>query len=210
MPSLTTDILLRAYGTGIFPMARNRHDTKLYWIDPDQRGIIPLDAFHAPRSLRKVLKQNVFEVRINTAFDAVIQACAEPTPDRPDTWINDEIVRLFGELHRMGMAHSVESWADGRLVGGLYGLSLGGAFFGESMFSRATDASKVALVHLVARLKHGGYSLLDTQFVTDHLERFGALEIPRHRYLRLLARAVELRGQFRPDEMVDWRLAVKQ
>lgn len=208
MLPLTADVLLRAYATGIFPMARNRHDTKLYWIDPDQRGIIPLDEFHVPRSLRKVLKQGGFESRVDSEFEAVIRACAEPTPERPDTWINDEIVRLFVELHHLGMAHSVETWSNGQLVGGLYGLSLGGAFFGESMFSRATDASKVALVHLVARLKVGGYGLLDTQFVTDHLERFGAIEVPRHRYLRLLSRSVDAKAEFRPHEAVDWRAAL--
>lgn len=208
MLPLTADVLLRAYASGIFPMARNRQDAKLYWIDPDQRGVIPLDAFHIPRSLRKVLKQGVFQVRVDSAFDAVIRRCAAPTPDRPDTWINDEILRLFNELHGLGMAHSVETWRDGELVGGLYGLSLGGAFFGESMFSRATDASKVALVHLVARLRAGGYRLLDTQFVTEHLERFGAVEIPRHRYLRLLAAAIDAKGDFRPREAVDWRKAL--
>lgn len=208
MLPLTADVLLRAYATGVFPMARNRHDAKLYWIDPDQRGVIPLDGFHVPRSLRKVLKQDLFELRVDTAFEPVVRLCAAPTPDRPDTWINDEILRLFTELHRLGMAHSVETWRDGRLVGGLYGLSLGAAFFGESMFSRATDASKVALVHLVARLKRGGYLLLDTQFVTEHLERFGAVEIPRHHYLRLLAGAVDHKAEFRPNEPVDWRAAL--
>lgn len=208
MLPLTADVLLRAYASGIFPMARNRHDSRLYWVDPDQRGIIPLDGFHVPRSLRKVLKQAAFEVRIDTAFDQVIRLCGAATPDRPDTWINDEIIRLFSELHQLGLAHSVETWQGDKLQGGLYGLSLGGAFFGESMFSRATDASKVALVHLVARLKRGGYVLLDTQFVTDHLERFGAMEIPRHHYLRLLARAVDHKAEFRPREPVDWRNAV--
>lgn len=208
MLPLTADVLLRAYATGIFPMARNRHDSRLYWVDPDQRGVIPLDAFHVPRSLRKVLKQDLFEVRVDTAFEKVIRLCGTPTPDRPDTWINDEIIRLFTELHQLGLAHSVETWHGGDLLGGLYGLSLGGAFFGESMFSRATDASKVALVHLVARLRHGGYMLLDTQFVTDHLERFGTIEIPRHQYLRLLARAIDHKAEFRPREPVDWREAM--
>lgn len=208
MLPLTAEILLRAYATGIFPMARNRHERKLYWIDPDQRGIIPLDSFHVPKTLRKVLRRSVFEVRIDTAFEAVMRACAEPTMDRPDTWINEEIVRLFGELHGHGMAHSVETWRDGMLVGGLYGLSLGGAFFGESMFSRATDASKVALVHLVARLKSGGFTLLDTQFVTEHLQRFGATEIPRQDYLRRLARAIETPAAFRPEVPVNWELAL--
>ncbi len=208
MLPLTPEILLRAYATGIFPMARNRSDRKLYWIDPDLRGIIPLDGFHVPRSLRRTLRREVFEVRVDTAFEAVMRLCAAPTPDRPDTWINDEIVRLFVELHGLGIAHSVETWREGALVGGLYGLSLGGAFFGESMFSRATDASKVALVHLVARLKVGGYSLLDTQFVTEHLQRFGAVEIPRHKYLRLLAAAIEAKPRFDAGRAVDWRAAL--
>ena len=208
MLPLTTEILVRAYAVGVFPMAHNRHDKRLHWIDPDLRGILPLDDFHVPRSLCKVLKRGVFETRVDFAFDTVIRTCAEPAPDRPETWINDEIVRLFGELHREGLAHSVETWADGQLVGGLYGLSLGGAFFGESMFSRATDASKVALVHLVARLKVGGYTLLDTQFITDHLERFGAIEVPRQHYHHLLAEAVGSTAEFRPHEAVDWRAAL--
>lgn len=207
MRPLTSDLLLRAYGMGIFPMARSRHDPRLYWIDPDQRGVLPLDTFHVPKSLTKVLKRGDFEVRVDTAFEAVMEGCAEATGDRPDTWINDEIVRLFVELHRLGMAHSVETWIDGRLVGGLYGLALGAAFFGESMFSRVTDASKVALVHLVARLKAAGYQLLDTQFVTEHLSRFGAVEIPRQDYLKLLNRAVEHPTAF-PRGEVDWHHAL--
>lgn len=192
MRPLTSDLLLRAYAMGIFPMARSREDPRLYWIDPDLRGILPLETFHVPRSLRKTLRRGLFEIRLDSAFEAVMQGCAETGAARPDTWINEEIVRLFVELHRLGLAHSVETWLDGQLVGGLYGLGLGAAFFGESMFSRATDASKVALVHLVARLKRGGFQLLDTQFVTDHLARFGATEIPRHDYLRRLAQALDL------------------
>lgn len=209
MASLTPDILLRAYASGIFPMARNRRDQKLYWIDPEQRGIIPLDTFHVPRSLRKLLKRGAYEVRVDTALERVMIECAAPTPERPDTWINNEIVRLFVELHQLGMAHSVEVWRGDSLVGGLYGLSLGGAFFGESMFSRARDASKVALVHLVARLRWRGYLLLDTQFVTDHLQHFGAIEIPRQVYLRLLARAVEHKATFAPHVPVDWHWAIE-
>lgn len=193
---LTSEMLLRAYATGVFPMARNRQDAKLYWIDPDQRGVLPLESFHVPRSLMKTLRRNVFEVRCDTAFAAVIRLCAAATPERPDTWINEEIIRLFVEMHELGLAHSVETWQGDQLVGGLYGLSLGGAFFGESMFSRVTDASKVALVHLVARLKRGRYGLLDTQFVTEHLQRFGAVEIPRGEYLRRLTRAIERRAVF--------------
>jgi leucyl/phenylalanyl-tRNA--protein transferase len=181
---------------GVFPMARHRHDGRLFWIDPEVRGVLPLDRFHVPRSLKKAIKKNNFTLRCDTAFERVMRLCAEPTEERPDTWINDEITRLFVELHRLGVAHSVECWSDGELVGGLYGLSLGSAFFGESMFSRATNASKIALVHLVARLKKGGYSLLDTQFVTEHLAQFGAIEIPRRDYLRLLGEALDKHAVF--------------
>ncbi|MBC7906168.1 MAG: leucyl/phenylalanyl-tRNA--protein transferase [Rhodospirillaceae bacterium] len=209
MRPLTSDLLLRAYAMGIFPMARSRTDQRLYWIDPDQRGILPLESFHIPRSLCKTLRREVFEMRVDTAFEAVMEGCAQTTSGRPDTWINDEIVRLFVELHHLGMAHSIETWRDDKLVGGLYGLSLGAAFFGESMFSRETDASKVALVDLVARMKRAGYMLLDTQFVTDHLSRFGATEIPRHHYLKLLTGAVEMPAVF-PRGPVDWTEALRQ
>lgn len=209
MRPLTSDLLLRAYAMGIFPMARSRTDQRLYWIDPDQRGILPLETFHLPRSLRKTLRRGAFDIRVDTAFERVMQSCAEATGDRPDTWINDEIVRLFVELHHLGMAHSVETWREDRLVGGLYGLSLGSAFFGESMFSRETDASKVALVDLVARLKRAGYRLLDTQFVTEHLSRFGAQEIPRHQYLKLLGAAVDVPAVF-PRGPVRWEEALAE
>lgn len=187
-PKITPDMLLRAYAIGIFPMAEARNDPELYWIDPEQRGILPLDSFHIPRSLKKTVRQGLtggeggFRVTCDKAFEAVIAGCAAPAPGRGQTWINDTIFDLCRQLFLMGHAHSVEVWNGEALVGGLYGISLGGAFFGESMFSRATDASKVALVHLVARLRHGGYSLLDTQFVTKHLARFGAIEIPRDDY----------------------------
>ncbi len=196
---LTPEQLLRAYALGIFPMARNRHDARLFWIDPENRGVLPLDQFHLSRSLKKSLKKDLFAVRCDTAFEEVMKRCAEATADRPETWINDEITRLFVELHQVGITHSVETWANGELVGGLYGLSLGGAFFGESMFSRTDDASKVALAHLVARLRKGGYTLLDVQFVTDHLARFGAVEIPRRDYLVQLAAALERRAVFHCD-----------
>jgi leucyl/phenylalanyl-tRNA--protein transferase len=203
---LTADQILRAYALGVFPMARQHDDPKLYWVDPEKRGILPLADFHLPRSLKKVLKRDTFELRLDSAFDQVLELCAESTARRPETWINSEIVRLFTDLHHAGLAHSVETWADGVLVGGLYGLSLGSAFFGESMFSRATDASKVALCHLVALMKKGGYSLLDTQFVTDHLAQFGAIEIPRRDYLRMLAQALDrpaaFKGALTPDEVV--------
>ncbi len=196
MGPLTPSQLLRAYALGVFPMARHRDDPRLHWIDPAERGILPFENFHIPHSLRKTLRRGKLTVTCDRAFEAVIEGCAEAAPDRPETWINAEIVHLFVELHRLGLAHSVETWQEGELVGGLYGLSLGGAFFGESMFSRADDASKVALVHLVARMIHGGYSLLDTQFVTRHLSRFGAIEVPRWKYLRLLSDALQRRATF--------------
>jgi leucyl/phenylalanyl-tRNA--protein transferase len=190
MTPLSPEQLLRAYASGVFPMARFRSDERLYWVDPERRGILPLDRFHLPRSLKKTIRQGCFAVTSDTAFEATLRLCAEPTADRPDTWINEEIIRLFLELHHLGLAHSVESWLEGELSGGLYGLSLGSAFFGESMFTRTTDASKVALAYLVAGLKKGGYTLLDTQFVTAHLAQFGAVEIARRDYLRRLADAL--------------------
>jgi len=195
--TVTPELVLRAYRAGLFPMAERRDADRLYWLDPDKRGIQPLDAFHLPRRLARTVLSDTFEVRCDSAFAAVLEGCAQPTEDRPETWINADIERLFGALHAMGHAHSVECWQAGRLVGGLYGVALGGAFFGESMFSRVRDASKVALVHLVVRLRTGGFSLLDTQFVTDHLARFGAIEVPRLEYRRLLAEAVDLPAVFR-------------
>jgi leucyl/phenylalanyl-tRNA--protein transferase len=191
---ITADILLRAYASGLFPMARSRQDPKVYWVDPDMRGVLPLDGFHVPRSLRKTLRRAPFEVTVDRAFADVVRGCAEPVPDRPDTWINAEIETLFLSLHDRDLAHSVEVWRQGELVGGLYGLGMAAAFFGESMFSRATDASKVALCHLVARLRAGGFRLLDTQFITSHLARFGAREVPRGLYLERLEDA--MRGPF--------------
>ena len=193
---LTPDLLLRAYAIGIFPMAESRIDPELHWIDPDMRGILPLDGFHIPRKLRARIRRGVFTVRCDCAFQEVIEGCAEPAENRPDTWINPVIEQLYNELYDMGFAHSVECWQDGELVGGLYGVSLGAAFFGESMFSRATDASKVALAHLVLRLRKGGFQLLDTQFTTPHLSRFGVYEIPREDYRRLLAKAVSGQAEF--------------
>ena len=197
MIELSAPLLLRAYAAGIFPMAESAESEELYWFDPERRGILPLDGFHVPGRLRRTVRKSPFEVRFDTAFQAVIEACAESTADRPKTWINADIVRLYTELFESGFAHSVECWRDGRMVGGLYGVSLGGAYFGESMFSRETDASKVALVHLVARLKAGGFTLLDTQFVTEHLSQFGALEIPRSEYRRRLAAALPVQADFR-------------
>ncbi|WP_448207630.1 leucyl/phenylalanyl-tRNA--protein transferase [Azospirillum sp. sgz302134] len=202
MIELSAPLLLRAYASGIFPMAESADSEELYWFDPERRGILPLEGFHVPRKLRKAVRRGPFELRFDTAFRTVIEACAEPTPDRPKTWINADILRLYTELHENGFAHSVECWAEGRLVGGLYGVSLGGAFFGESMFSRVTDASKVALVHLVARLRAGGYTLLDAQFVTEHLSQFGALEIPRNEYRRRLAAALPVQAEFRHVDQV--------
>jgi len=196
---VTPELVLRAYRAGLFPMAERRDADRLYWLDPDRRGIQPLDAFHIPRRLARTVLSGAFEVRCDTAFAAVLEGCAEPSEDRPETWINADIERLFGALHGMGHAHSVECWQGGRLVGGLYGVALGGAFFGESMFSRVRDASKVALVHLVVRLRLGGFALLDTQFVTEHLARFGAIEVPRLEYRRLLSEAVDLPAVFRAE-----------
>jgi len=187
---LTPEIVLRAYAEGVFPMAERREDPELYWVSPEWRGIIPLDAFHIPKRLARTVRSDRFAVTSDAAFRDVMLACAEPKPGREQSWINSEIIRLYTALHASGHAHSVECWREGKLVGGLYGVSLGAAFFGESMFSRETDASKVALVHLVARLIEGGYTLLDTQFLTEHLARFGTTEIPRTEYLTLLRRAI--------------------
>jgi leucyl/phenylalanyl-tRNA--protein transferase len=193
---LTADQLLRAYALGVFPMARQHDDPRLYWVDPEKRGILPLEQFHLPRSLKKVLRQERFAFKIDSAFEQVMALCAESTARRPETWINGEIARLFSELHHAGLAHSVETWAGDQLVGGLYGLGMGAAFFGESMFSRATDASKSALAYLVAVMRKGGFTLLDTQFVTDHLAQFGTVEISRKDYLGLLAKALETPANF--------------
>jgi leucyl/phenylalanyl-tRNA--protein transferase len=188
---VTSELMLRAYRAGLFPMAETRSGDRLYWLDPEQRGVLPLDSFHLSRRLERTTLSGPYEVTADQDFAGVIAGCAESAPGREDTWINAEIERLFTELHRLGYAHSVETWEDGVLVGGLYGVVLGGVFFGESMFSRARDASKVALVHLVARLRLGGFRLLDTQFVTSHLAQFGAVEIPRESYKTMLADAVE-------------------
>jgi leucyl/phenylalanyl-tRNA--protein transferase len=210
-PKITPEMLLRAYAIGIFPMAETRGDPELYWIDPEKRGILPLDAVHIPRSLRKTVRKGLdgggegFSVTCDRAFEDVVRGCAEPAPGRHQTWINDTIFDLCRSLSLMGHAHSVEVWRAGELVGGLYGISLAGAFFGESMFSRVTDASKVALVHLVARLRFGGFQLLDTQFVTRHLSRFGTIEIPREAYRLRLSEALSKPATFYsevPDSVV--------
>lgn len=188
--------LLECYARGVFPMADAREDDRVFLIDPEKRGVIPLDAFHVPRRLARTVRSDPFEIRIDTAFSEVVLGCAAPKPGRTDTWINGVIEDLYAQLFEMGHAHSVECWKDGELVGGLYGVSLGTAFFGESMFSRRTDASKVALVHLVALLIQSGFRLLDAQFITDHLATFGAVEIPRSEYQRRLARALAGQAQF--------------
>jgi leucyl/phenylalanyl-tRNA--protein transferase len=196
MSTITPQILLKAYAAGIFPMAESADDNALYWIEPEERGVFPLDAFHIPRSLRKRLRRKPFEIRINTAFSQVIDACAAKTSDRRTTWINGRIRALYGQLHKMGCCHTVECWQADRLVGGLYGVRIGAAFFGESMFSRATDASKLALVHLVARLNAGGFTLLDAQFMTPHLARFGARPVGREDYRKMLDAAIDRDADF--------------
>src|SRR5438552_2090500 len=182
------ELLLQGYRLGVFPMAMA--DETIEWFSPDPRAILPLDKFHLPHALRRVVEKEIFEIKIDTRFSEVIRACAR----REDTWINREIIESYERLHELDYAHSVEAWSEGKLAGGLYGVALGGAFFGESMFHRVTDASKVALVHLVARLRHGGYRVLDTQFLTPHLAQFGAIEISRARYHRLLGEALRYRG----------------
>lgn len=193
---ISPELVLRAYRAGLFPMAETRRGERLYWLDPELRGIIPLDRFHLPHRLARTVFGEHFTVTSDRSFASVIAACASSRPGREDTWINAEIEELFNELARRGQAHSIESWHAERLVGGLYGVSLGAAFFGESMFSLEADASKVALVHLVARLRIGGFRLLDTQFVTSHLAQFGAIEVPRERYRSLLLDAVERRARW--------------
>jgi leucyl/phenylalanyl-tRNA---protein transferase len=190
-PAITPDVLLRAYSIGLFPMAESADDPEIFWVEPELRGILPLDGFHVSKSLEKAIRKSPFDIRFDTAFEEVIGMCAEAAADRPSTWINSTIRRLYTELHRMGHAHSVEAWDGDELVGGLYGVSLGAAFFGESMFSRRTNASKICLVHLVERLKRNGFVLLDTQFTTEHLKTFGAIDVPKDEYIKLLRDAVD-------------------
>lgn len=192
LPEITPDLMLRAYRAGLFPMAEARNSQRLYWLDPELRGVLPLDGFHLPKRLKRTVLNGPFRVTTNQDFDAVILGCAQPAPDREDTWINTDIETLFRALHAQGHAHSLEVWQGDALVGGLYGVAIGGAFFGESMFSRATDASKVGLVHLVARLRLFGFTLLDTQFITGHLAQFGTIEIPRAAYKTQLTAALEV------------------
>ncbi|MCU0895690.1 MAG: leucyl/phenylalanyl-tRNA--protein transferase [Rhodospirillales bacterium] len=189
-------MVIRAYSIGIFPMASHRHDPHVHWVAPNARGILPLHSFHLPRRLGKTIRRRPYVITCDRSFADVIAGCAAPRPLHPETWINAEITRVFVRLHDLGHAHSIEAWRGGRLVGGLYGMALGGAFFGESMFSRATDASKIVLVHLVALLRRGGFTLLDTQFITDHLRQFGAVEIPNPVYLQMLDDALQQPATF--------------
>jgi len=195
---IPTDLLLKAYASGVFPMAESASDPEVFWVRPETRGIIPFDGFHVPHSLAKTIRQGHFEIRFDSDFEAVIDACAERRAGRLSTWINAPIREAYTHLHRIGNAHSVEAWRDDELVGGLYGVSLGRAFFGESMFSRETDASKVCLVHLMQRLKERGFLMLDTQFTTDHLKRFGAVDVPRDKYEKMLAKALIGEATFMP------------
>lgn len=188
---ITPDILLKAYAAGIFPMAEDADDPSLFWVEPRERGIIPLDNFHISKRLARTVRSDQFEIRVDQDFDGVVAGCAAPGVDREKTWISRRIRELYGELFDAGYCHTVEVYRDDRLVGGLYGVRLNGAFFGESMFHTERDASKVALVHLVARLRRGGFSLLDTQFVTSHLAQFGAMEVPRRSYKQMLRNAME-------------------
>jgi leucyl/phenylalanyl-tRNA---protein transferase len=194
---ITPEVLLRAYACGIFPMAESADDPTLFWVEPERRGVIPLEGFRIASRLKRTVRSDAFTVTVNGAFKAVIAGCAAPQAGREDTWINRRIRELYIGLHELGHAHSVEVWQNDDLVGGLYGVSLGRAFFGESMFHHARDASKVALVHLVARLIAGGFELLDTQYVTEHLRSFGAVEISRRRYTALLDKAVKGDADFR-------------
>ena len=204
---LTPELIIRAYSAGIFPMAEDADSPDLFWVSPEQRGVMPLDGFHVSKSLRKTLKHHPYRVVFDTDFNAIIDGCATEGEDRDQTWINPTIRKLYGELYRRGFVHTVEVWDDSDLVGGLYGLALGAAFFGESMFHRKTDASKIALAHLVERLNAGGFRLLDTQFVTDHLRSLGGIEIPRTVYEVQLAAALARRADFyavdRPSAAAD-------
>ena len=195
---IPTELLLKAYASGVFPMAESADDPEVFWVRPETRGVVPLDAFHVPKSLRKVIRQNRFDVRVNADFAGVIDACAEERVERKSTWINAPIREAYIKLFEQGHCHSVEAWREGLLVGGLYGVKLGRAFFGESMFSRETDASKVCLAHLAERLRERGFVLLDTQFTTEHLKRFGAVDVPRGRYEKLLQEALKGNAVFQP------------
>jgi len=211
MTIVTPQILLKAYAAGVFPMAESAENNALYWVEPELRGILPLGSFHIPQSLKKAVRHRRFEIGVDTAFGEVIAGCAEKTPERQSTWINSRIKSLYTQLHKMGFCHSVEAWRDGRLAGGLYGVKIGAAFFGESMFSRERDASKVALVHLVARLNAGDFRLLDAQFINNHLKQFGAMEVDRDSYHEMLDAALGGEAEFGrfdndadPEAVLDW------
>ncbi|MCO5157414.1 MAG: leucyl/phenylalanyl-tRNA--protein transferase [Aquamicrobium sp.] len=195
---IAPDLLLRAYANGVFPMAESADDPEVFWVRPEMRGVIPLDAFHVPKSLRKTIQQARFDIRFDSDYSGVIDGCAEAREARPSTWINQPIREAYGELFARGYCHTVEAWRDGALVGGLYGVTLGRAFFGESMFSRERDASKVCLAHLVERLRARGFVLLDTQFTTEHLKRFGAVDVPRAKYETMLEEALQGEAEFAP------------
>ena len=197
---ITPELIVRAYQAGIFPMSEDAEDENLFWVSPEQRGIIPLEGFHLSTSLRKAIRKSGFAIKVDTDFPAVIEACATVGADRDSTWINGTIRAVYGELFARGIAHTVEVWEGDDLVGGLYGLAIGGAFFGESMFHRRTNASKMAMAHLVERLRIGGYVLLDTQFLTDHLASLGGIEIPREDYEERLAAALPLSGHWHAIE----------
>ena len=204
---LTPALILRAYSCGLFPMAESKAERDVFWVDPETRGVIPLDGFHVPRRLARTVRTGRFRITVNRDFPRVVRGCARRTGRRPESWINGPIFEAYCALHRQGHAHSVEAWQDDTLAGGLYGVSLGAAFFGESMFSAERDASKVALVHLVARLKAGGFGQLDTHFVTSHLTRFGAVEMPRARYLSRLSEALTRPATFYPAGFSDAALS---
>ncbi len=196
MIEITPQVLLKAYSCGIFPMAESADDPALYWIEPQHRGLLPLDAVHVPRRMARTVRAAPYEIRVDSDFEGVIEGCAAPRPGRRSTWINSRIRELYEALFGMGHCHTVEAWLDGRLVGGLYGVALGGAFFGESMFSTERDASKIALLYLCARLIEGGFVLLDTQFVTEHLRQFGTIEVDRPEFHRLLEKALKRKADF--------------
>lgn len=199
MQKLTPELLLTAYSRGLFPMADGAGAKEIYWYDPEMRGQLPIAHLHVSRRLRKTVRKNPYRIGFNIDFPAVIEECAAPSVHRPETWINREIAEAFKALHRAGYAHSVEAWHNNQLVGGLYGLAIGGAFFGESMFSKSTDASKICLVHLAAHLRQQGFTLLDTQFINDHLKQFGVYELPRAAYLQKLSDAIGQNVQFVPE-----------
>lgn len=216
MTTITPRILLEAYRAGIFPMAESAEDNALYWVEPEERGYFPLDGLHVSQSLRKLVRQRHFDIRVDTDFAAVIAGCAEQRPERRSTWINGRIRKLYGQLHDMGACHSVEAWHDGALAGGLYGVKIGAAFFGESMFTRVSGASKVALVHLVARLNFGGFRMLDAQFMNAHIATLGARPMKKAEFMTLLPAAVKAHGDFfaftgddDPAEVLQWAVPGK-